>query len=976
MVQKMFRLVIYAVLLWVIPFRAFSQAPPIQWQRTIGGSGDDRLSTLQQTSDGGYIAAGFSGSGVSGEKTEPNRGEIDFWIIKLSASGAIEWQKTYGTAHYDHVFSIIQASDGGYLAGGYSLGDVSGDKTEPNRGTAGTFNLGYDIWIMKLTPLGNIQWQRTYGANGNDLIYSLFQRNNASFIVGGISEWHPGLPNPRTPDRTTINHTWNDRWMLKLDVNTGAIQHQEAHGGNRHDNLFTIIPTKDGGYISTGVTQTPGATGNKTINGWGVWPDSDNWVIKMDSNFAIQWQTVLGGTADDWSIGGISILRSSGEGGMEQTADSGYIVGHDSRSGISGNKTVASYGGMDWWIVKLDKTGAISWQKALGGSGEDVMGGIIATSDGGYFAAGTSNSPISGDKSEASRGDNDFWIVKMDASRNIEWQKTLGGSGDDGLTVARKTSDGGYILGGFSNSNASGEKSENSRGNYDFWIIKLGKCDTTINRTDSFCIGTDYRLPGGNLVSIPGIYTDTLQSSRSCDSIIITTLSYIQDTVHQISGTVLGNDTTFCEGQSLTLHASYPGATSYLWNTGATGSSINVTRTDNYWVEVTSSKGCKGRDSIYVLVSPGPVVDLGDDKVICGIDDVLTLGSSQPAGARYLWSNGLSSSEIRVMHAGKYWLQVTMGDCIGSDTILVKLIKEPEVNVGLDSIICTQYPLRIGTEIPGASYLWSTGETTSYIHVSSTNDYVLEVNIEGCLWYDTVHITAMPVPEIDLGSDRYICTNDTILLDASFSGKNSYVWNTGDTGAVYAAAEAGMYAVSVTTEYHCTGSDTILLTFHPKPVISLGPDTTVCEETPLLLVAKNINTDSLIWSDGSVGEMLSVKYGGTYIATGINRCGTGADTIEIKQIFCDIWVPNAFTPNGDGANDLFRVLGNLGRLEGFGFGIYDRWGQRVFYTRDKYQGWDGYYKSVPAQLGTYIYMLEYTIGNTPYLQKGNFHLLR
>jgi gliding motility-associated-like protein len=182
-----------------------------------------------------------------------------------------------------------------------------------------------------------------------------------------------------------------------------------------------------------------------------------------------------------------------------------------------------------------------------------------------------------------------------------------------------------------------------------------------------------------------------------------------------------------------------------------------------------------------------------------------------------------------------------------------------------------------------------------------------------------------------------------------------------------------MYGIRETRR---VGQDSIRLSYYPKPIVRLGADTAVCEETPLQLWAWHINADSLMWSDGSVGNMLTVKYGGEYMVTGINKCGTGSDTILVKQVFCDIWLPNAFTPNGDGANDVFKVLGNIGRLEGFGFRIFNRWGEQMFHTKDRYQGWEGLYNGGPALLGTYVYMLEYSVDGKPYMQKGNFHLIR
>jgi gliding motility-associated-like protein len=952
----------------------FGQAPPIHWQRTIGGSADDRLTTLIQTNDGGYIAAGMSKSGISGDKTEASRGDHDFWIVKLSNLGNIQWQKTYGSQHTDQPFSIVQTSDNGFLVSGYSMGDISGDKTEPNRGITGTFNQGYDCWILKLDATGNIQWQRTYGTNGNEVVYSALQRNSSVLVVAGLSEWHTSLPAPRTPDRTTANPTWNDFWLLKLDAGTGAIMHQEAHGGNRHDNLFYIIPTTDGGYMGGGLSGSGAGTGNKTTPLYGGY---DNWLIKMDSNFNAQWQVELGGAQDDWGVGGNAIDENSGEGGMEQTTDGGFIVANTTLSGATGNKTEASFGGWDCWLVKLNSTGGISWQKELGGSADDRAATVMQTPDGGYLVASTSNSPLSGNKTEASRGGNDYWLIKLDAAQNIEWQKVLGGSDDDQITIARRTTDGGYILGGFSKSNISGEKSENSRGDYDFWIIKLGKCDTTIYKDDSLCIGASYRLPGGRVVSAPGVYTDSLKTAMGCDSVLVTTLTHKQDLIHLMNGQLLGDDTVLCAGDSRILNATYPGATSYQWSTGATSPSIQVTQTNSYRVTVTSAKGCTASDTVTISFISAPDVDLGPDISICLSDTPIVLQSPQPAGARYLWSNGLGYPEMTVTRNGAHWLEVSIGNCKGSDTVYVKLIPDPEVYIGADTVICEQRPLRIGTEVPGATYLWSTGATTTHINVNATGSYSLEVDLEGCKRSDTVLITAMPAPEVDLGPDRDICPDETLILDVSLPGNNIYEWNTGASTSSYAATTPGAYRVQVTTEYGCTGTDSVTLVNHPLPLVMVGPDTVVCEETPLLLRPLFMsNAESFRWSDGSTGETLWITQGGEYILTGVNRCGTGSDTIQVQSIFCDIWVPNAFTPNGDGVNDLFRVLGNSGRLEGFELSVFNRWGQRIFHTDNTKMGWDGRFNGGDAPVGTYVYQMRYSIGGRAYLHKGSFHLVR
>jgi gliding motility-associated-like protein len=438
----------------------------------------------------------------------------------------------------------------------------------------------------------------------------------------------------------------------------------------------------------------------------------------------------------------------------------------------------------------------------------------------------------------------------------------------------------------------------------------------------------------------------------------------------------LGNDTTLC-ADSLRLPRNpltFPGGT-YLWSTGETTPSINATTSGSYWLHE-SLDGCTMRDTITIDLNGDPVVNLGNDTSICDRDLPWVLRANQPPGTQHVWSNGLSAPEISITRSGKYWLEISLNHCSGSDTIDIKVVPVPHVYIGPDTIICEAWPLRIGTVVADATYMWSTGATQPYIEVSQTGSYVLSVDLEGCVVSDTAEITAMPTPDIDLGGDRDICRDQTIMLDATYGTGSSYLWHTGDTTATYEATEPGEYSVEVTSEYGCIGSGSVVLSYYPDPTVHLGHDTTVCEETPLLLSAFQTNADSLVWSDGSIGSTLEIKYGGEYIVTGINKCGTDEDTILIKQIFCDIWMPNAFTPNGDGVNDVFRILGNIGRMQGVALSIFNRWGERIFFTEDKYKGWDGKVNGNEAMLGTYVYMLQYSLDGKPYLQKGNFHLIR
>ncbi|MBP6810357.1 MAG: T9SS type A sorting domain-containing protein [Saprospiraceae bacterium] len=421
----------------------FAQAPAIEWQNTIGGSASDVLNSIKQTADGGYILGGWSESDISGDKTENSHGDSDYWAVKLDATGAIQWQNTIGGNNRDFVQSLQQTADGGYILGGSSESNISGDKTENSNG-------GRDCWVVKLDATGAIQWQNTIGGSDDDYLHTLQQTADGGYVLGGYSESNI------SGDKTENSNGNYDYWVVKLNA-TGAIQWQNTIGGNDPDLLYSLQQTADGGYILGGGS-TSDISGDKTENGIG---GGDYWVLKLDATGAIQWQNTIGGNDDDAFIS------------LQQTADGGYILGGWSYSNISGDKTENGNGSSDFWVVKLNAAGAIQWQNTIGGNGDDELSSLQQTADGGYFLGGSSDSNISGDKTENRLGMDDYWVVKLDATGGVQWQNTIGGSSYDGLISLQQTVDGGYILGGYSDSNISGDKTEDSNGGSDYWVIKL-----------------------------------------------------------------------------------------------------------------------------------------------------------------------------------------------------------------------------------------------------------------------------------------------------------------------------------------------------------------------------------------------------------------------------------------------------------------------------------------------------------------------
>jgi hypothetical protein len=444
----------------------FAQAPTIEWQKSFGGSDWDRLWTVNQTIDKGYIIGGTSVSGISGDKTEDTQGSDDFWILKLDSLGNIQWQNTIGSNNTDYFMEIHQTLDGEYILAGDTYTGYTGDKRCTGKGMD-------DYWILKLDSLGVIQWQRCIGGNHQDHFRSVSIANDGGYFLGGFSI------SPISGDKTQNNNGGKDYWVVKLDE-LGSVQWDKTLGGNDTDELQSIYGTSDGGCIAGGFSLS-GISGDKTEPRFGIF--ADYWVVKLDGSGNIEWQNTIGGNKSDY----LSTVI--------QTNDGGYILGGSSYSDLTGDKTeVAINGSWDYWIVKLDPQGHMQWDNTLGGNREDRFKAICQTDDNGFLVSGYSLSEISNDKTETIvDGGIDYWIVKLDTDGLVQWDLTLGGLKNDQLYDANQTSDGGYIIGGESSSGIGAHKTDVNKGRNDIWIIKLSS-DQTANTTDPGAVPTAFNL--------------------------------------------------------------------------------------------------------------------------------------------------------------------------------------------------------------------------------------------------------------------------------------------------------------------------------------------------------------------------------------------------------------------------------------------------------------------------------------------------
>ncbi|HYV90593.1 MAG TPA: PKD domain-containing protein [Chitinophagales bacterium] len=430
----------------------FAQNPLVkQWDYRFGGTDEDYLSCFQQTSDGGFILGGYSLSDSSGDKTQTSWGGYDYWIVKIDSLGVKQWDKRFGGIAWDYLYSLEQTTDGGYILGGTSYSGIGGDKTEPSWG-------GKDYWIVKIDSVGVKQWDKRFGGTAKDEFYSLEQTIDGGYILGGNSE--SGI----SGDKTQPSWGGSDYWIVKTD-SLGVKQWDNRFGGTETDVLTSLQQTTDGGYILQGHSYS-GISGDKTQGSWG---GADYWIVKTDSLGVKQWDKRFGGVGAD----------GDGFYTVQQTTDGGYILGGLSLSGIGGDKTEPSWGEHDYWTVKTDSLGVKQWDKRFGGTDNEYeFGNITQTSDDGYLIAGASNSYISGDKTENNLALYQTWVVKTDSLGNKLWDKTLLIDGKINGGYAIQTKDGCYAMADANNGSIAGDKTQSMwGGGDDFWIIKF--CDTT-----------------------------------------------------------------------------------------------------------------------------------------------------------------------------------------------------------------------------------------------------------------------------------------------------------------------------------------------------------------------------------------------------------------------------------------------------------------------------------------------------------------
>lgn len=866
------------------------QTPVVEWQRCYGGDNGEWARSILQTTDGGYIVAGVSVSGNTGDVLghHGNSSVGDIWVLKIDVHGNIEWQRSLGGNDSEDGAYILQTPDGGYI--------LAGSAASSNCSMTGNHG-GFDYWVVRLNSKGDIIWQKMYGGSQEDYATSLSMTADGGYLVAGHTLSNDG--------DVKGNHGGMDWWVIKID-GTGNLIWQKCLGGSKGEEATSIKSTADGGSIIAGWEESSDGdvTGNHGIG--------DYWLVKLDKSGNIQWQKTYGGTSleEAWCV--------------RVTNDGGYILAGSSASydgDVTGRfPSVFGGGANDIWIVKVDNAGNIQWKKCYGGTGNDFGYSIQPTSDGGYVVGGSSAS--SDYDLTCNSGNLDAWVFKIDNSGNLQWQKSIGGNNADEANAIQPLNDGSFILAGYTNSSdiAGYHQPAPTSGDIsDYLVVKLSAPQNSIPPPAITFDPSSGIVCPNSLASIKAEasfagLSPTYQWTRN--GIPVGTNSAVYS-----ASDFRNNDVLSC-----TVISGGPACN----NSGQRSTQSLIIHVNNNIIN----------PSIKIAVDNSSVCNC----ITINFNTTVTNGGASPA---YQWR--INGQNTGISSPGFSSNTLNAGDvitCIYTDNTSC---------VAGDSVISNAVAL-------------NNGPTGNSVNIAASSDSVCAgtpITFNANLSYATTN----PVYQWRL-NDINVGTNSPTFSSNQLSS--------GDQVSCVVTLVNACSSTSIT-------SNIVVMTIKSPPVINITPQDT------LINLGNQVQLNAMIagsviayeWtpanklqnplslSPTTIPLMDSITY--TLSATGTDSCV--ASKTAIVKIFTQLYMPDAFTPNGDGKNDIFRIPPGV-TLNLEEFSIYDRWGNKVFSTKDISKGWDGSINGQPQSTGVYVYTIKGTNGKGRVFLKGSFILVK
>ncbi len=774
-----------------------------------------------------------------------------------------------------------------------------------------------------------VEWSAHYGGNFDEGANDVIPTADGGFVAVGYSR--------SSNNMVTQNQGKADYWIIKVD-SLGALQWEESYGGSENDIASSVVQTPDGGYLVAG-----GAV-SFDVQVIGNHGSEDVWVLKLDAMGQLEWAKTYGGSLNE---------RAES---IAATMDGHYILAGYSQSfdhDVSDNN-----GDFDYWVLKIDIDGNLLWEKNFGGSLSDFGFDINPTSDGGYLMVGSTISQ-NGDVND-NNGFYDYWIVKMDADGKLLWERNYGGTQEERAYAIEVFPDDGAVITGTSNSSDGDVDSNN--GNYDFWTIRIN-ADGDLLWENSYGGISEDRAYDVVVLSDGTLLTAGVSSSNSGDvgnnfgsqdAWVVKLDAADGNLVWEKNLGGSKEDRLFAMAE--TLSGGYVGA--------------GLSASDD--IHLPANFG--GRDMWLINLSPDTLaIDLGKDTTLCFNDNLVL--QVEMDDISYLWSDGSTDPFLSVSESGEYWLEIDLFGCLARDTIQVDYLTETGVSLGNDTILCEGASLLLTFDIPGAAYEWRDGSVNDSFLVEVPGNYWVSIFKNGCEQKDTIAVDFVSV-DIGFPGEAFICEGESLVLNVE-RPQSSYLWQDGTTNPQYTITGPGIYWVQL-TQSGCSFGDTINVDFQDGPDSIFAAHQYICENEGIWFDA-SFPGANYTWQDGSTEPRFKAVAPGSYrVEVDINGCLFVEET-TLKSCERCLFIPNVFSPNGDGINDDFLTAATCELID-YRALIFDRWGNIVFESFDPAFFWDGNYGGQKADIGTYTYLITYGLASNgrqkPQQRTGTLTLIR
>jgi gliding motility-associated-like protein len=422
----------------------------------------------------------------------------------------------------------------------------------------------------------------------------------------------------------------------------------------------------------------------------------------------------------------------------------------------------------------------------------------------------------------------------------------------------------------------------------------------------------------------------------------------------------------------------------YRWSNGDTTAQLNTNSVGTFSVTITDVNGCVGSGSVTIADGSPAALPLPDSLRFCEGDSAV-LNATALNATSYYWNTDDTTASLTVRTAGMYNVIVSNGQCVSYDTTRVLVLPRPMFNLGRDTIICLKDTILLrGPDSPLYSFLWQDSSRQQTYSASKTGLYSLKVTFGRCQTTDSVSINVFNEKQ-GVTTDTVSC--DTVLrIVPNIAGAKSYQWADGTKDALLKVSKSGVYQV-IASNGRCYLDRRYNVVFKKKYPINLGRDTVLCRDlgqNELFLSAELPNTKVYFWNDARREPTRFVKESGLYWVQAVNECGDMRDSINVVFHNCyQQFVPNVFSPNGDGANDVLQIYPSFDVAKINKFDIFDRWGNRVFSARDFNPdaaasfAWNGSFGGRILSPDVFVYYLEIeTKTKEVLMQKGDITLIR